>query len=85
MHLACIDRLLREGVLQLHRHDPNRTLRRRLRATSLSEDLKSVFLLLLERLERRWFRDRTAEGSDRELYEGWRNLHDRLESLGSVP
>jgi len=82
MHLACIDRLLREGVLQLHRHDPNRTLRKRLKAASLSEDLKAVFLSLLERMERRWFRDHMADASDRELYDEWRMLHDRLGSTG---
>ncbi|HME69260.1 MAG TPA: hypothetical protein VKM54_05260 [Myxococcota bacterium] len=84
MHLACIDRLLREGVLELHRHDPNRTLRKRLKATSMSEDLKAVFVSLLERLERRWFRDHTADPSDRELYDEWRNLHERIESVGHV-
>lgn len=84
MHLACIDQLLREGVLELRRHDPNRTLRKRLQATAMSEDLKAAFLALLGRLERRWFRDRTADPSDRELYDAWRNLHDRLESTGRV-
>jgi hypothetical protein len=82
MHLACIDRLLREGVLQLHRHDPNRTLRKRLTASSMSEDLKAVFLSLLERMERRWFRDHISDPSDRELYDEWRILHNRLGSPG---
>lgn len=84
MHLACIDRLLRAGVLELHRHDPNRTLCKRLKATSMSEDLKAVFVSLLERLERRWFRDHSADASDRELYAEWRNLHERIESAGHV-
>jgi len=84
MHLACIDRLLRDGVLELHRHDPNRTLRKRLRATSIREDLKITFISLLERLERRWFRDRTGVPSDRELYAEWRNLHERIGSAGHV-
>jgi hypothetical protein len=84
MHLACIDRLLREGVLELYRHDPNRTLRKRLRATSMSEDLKTAFISLLERLERRWFRDHAEDPSDRELYDEWRNLHERIESEGHV-
>ena len=84
MHLACIDQLLRTGILELHRHDPNRTLRKRLRATSMSDDSKAVFLSLLERLERRWFRDHTADASDRELYDEWRNLHDRIGSAGHV-
>ncbi|GEM_PF-3252550 len=84
MHLACIDRLLREGVFELHRHDPNRTLRRRLKATSMREDLKTAFISLLERLERRWFRDHTEDPSDRELYDEWRDLHERIESAGPV-
>jgi hypothetical protein len=85
MHLACIDRLLREGVLELYRYDPNRTLRKRLKATSMSEDLKTAFLSLLERLERRWFRDRSEDPSDRELYTEWRKLHERIESAGHLP
>jgi len=85
MHLACIDRLLREGVLQLHRHDPNRTLRKRLRASSIREDLKAVFLSLLERMETRWFRDHMADVSDRELYDEWRILHDQLGLLERTP
>ncbi|HKE13060.1 MAG TPA: hypothetical protein VKE73_15955 [Myxococcota bacterium] len=84
MQLACIDRLLRGGLLELHRHDPNRTLRKRLVATALSEDLKATFVSLLERFERRWFRDQTTDASDRVLYEEWRSLHERIASAAQV-
>ncbi len=85
MHLACIDRLLREGILELHRHDPNRTLRKRIRATSMGEELKAAFLSGLERLERRWFRDHTVSTSDRELYDEWRSIYERIESAAQLP
>ncbi len=84
MQLACIDTLLREGILELHRHDPNRTLRKRLVASAMSEELKATFVSLLERLERRWFRDQAADASDRDLYEAWRNLHQRIASAAQV-
>jgi hypothetical protein len=84
MQLACIDRLLRGGILELHRHDPNRTLRRRLAATAMSGELKAAFVSLLERFERRWFRDQTGDASDRVLYEEWRSLHDRIASAAQV-
>jgi hypothetical protein len=84
MQLACIDRLLREGILELHRHDPNRTLRRRLIATAMSEELKATFVSLLARFERRWFRDQRTDASDRDLYEEWRSLHERIASAAQV-
>jgi hypothetical protein len=83
MQLACIDRLLRDGILELHRHDPNRTLRRRLASTAMSEDLKARFVGLLGRLERRWFRDPRPDASDRNLYEEWRSLHERIAAAGN--
>ena len=39
------------------------------------------FLSLLDRLERRWFRDGSA---DPDLYESWRSLHARLSALPEV-
>jgi hypothetical protein len=78
MHLACIERLLRSGALELRRHEANRTLRRRLAAAALAPAQRGEFLRLLDALEARWFRDPTPRAPDAELFEGWRALHRRL-------
>jgi len=75
VQLAALDLLLRARVLELGRSDPNRTLRRRLREAALPEVECGDLLALIDRLEERWFRDRSE---DRELYDRWRALHTRL-------
>jgi hypothetical protein len=78
MHLACLAVLLGAGALELRRHDPNRTLRRRIARAAIPEGARRDFLALLGRLERRWFRDRSPADDDRELFDAWRSLHARL-------
>ena len=75
--LAALQLLLRGEWLTLERSDPNRTLRRRLLESPLPDAERSDFLVLLDRLESRWFRDRVE---DRDLYGAWRGLHSRLAS-----
>lgn len=79
MELACIELLLRAGALDLRRHHPNRVLRGRIASSPLlcAAD-RSLFLDLLDRLETRWFRDRSVEVSHDSLYEQWCALHGRL-------
>lgn len=79
--LASLEILLRREWISLARSDPNRTLRRRLEHGSLPEPERAEFLSLLDRLESRWFRDRSE---DRNLYGAWRGLHSRLDSLSVV-
>jgi len=79
LQLACLASLLSGGALELERHEPNRTLRARLLgARALPEAERREFLDLLDRLEARWFRDRSPEPGDRELFAAWRGLHRRL-------
>ena len=78
MHLACIERLLRRGALELRRHEANPTLRRRLTSAPLGPGQRQEFLRLLDALEARWFRDPTPEPRDGALFESWRALHQRL-------
>lgn len=79
MELACIELLLRGGALELRRHQPNRVLRGRIASSPfLSSADRSLFLELLDRLETRWFRDRSAEVPHDALYEQWCGLHGRL-------
>jgi hypothetical protein len=75
VQLAALDLLLRTRMLELGRSDPNRTLRRRLRDAALPEAERGDMIALIDRLEQRWFRDRSE---DRELYDRWRLLHARL-------
>ena len=78
MHLASLAVLLGAGALELRRHDPNRTLRRRLASAPIPEPLRRDFLALLGRLERRWFRDRSPAAEDPALFAAWQALHGRL-------
>lgn len=78
MHLACIERLLRVGALELRRHEANPTLRQRLASAALGSGQRQEFLRLLDALEARWFRDPTPDAQDGALFEGWRALHRRL-------
>jgi len=84
MHLACIERLLRSGTLELRRHEANPTLRQRLAAAPLAPAQRGEFLRLLDALEARWFRDPTPRVRDAELFEGWRALHRRLGEAGAA-
>ncbi len=76
--VASLQLLLRKRWLELERSEPNRTLRRRLAETSLSDALRDRFVGLLDRLEGRWFRDRVE---DRDLYTDWRVLHAEIAAL----
>jgi hypothetical protein len=78
LHLACIERLVERGVLELRRHDPNATLRERLSGASVADGERGEFLRLLGWLEARWFRDRAPDARDAELFSAWRLLHARL-------
>ena len=78
MQLAVIDLLLRRRALELSRSDPNRTLRLRLQTAALPKGERGELLVLLDRLEKQWFRDRAE---DRDLYDAWRRLHERLQML----
>jgi len=78
MHLACVERLVQRGVVELRRHDPNRTLRVKLASASLGGAPRAEFLRLLDWLEERWFRDPTPDPRDAELLGAWRELHARL-------
>lgn len=82
LQLGVIDRLLRARLLDLSRSDPNSVLRQRLRKVALPEAQQRELLALIDRFERRWFRDR---GEDAGLYESWRALHQQLDGvLGSA-
>jgi hypothetical protein len=83
LHLACIQRLVERGVLELRRHDPNATLRQRLAGAPLAPVERGEFLQLLDWLEGRWFRDRATDARDAELFSAWRTLHARL--MAGVP
>lgn len=78
LELAALELLLERRWLELGPSEPNRTLRRRLRASRLPGSLGDEFVRLLDRLEEHWFRDRRGE---HELYEAWQRLHDRLSAL----
>src|SRR5437867_4549344 len=58
VQLAALDLLLRARVLELGRSDPNRTLRRRLRAGALPETDRGDRLALIDSPEQRWCRER---------------------------
>lgn len=75
VHLAVLAVLLEERGLQLERGEPNRVLRRRLPQARLAEEDRRELVVLLDRLEARWFRDRTEEP---DLYAAWRALYVRL-------
>jgi hypothetical protein len=82
VELATLALLLEERVIELARSEPNRVLRRRLRAAPLPAAERRQLLGLLDRLESGLFRDRLE---DPELYAGWRALHRRVASLPGAP
>lgn len=75
LQLAVLEILLRGRVVELARSEPNRVLRRRLAAAPLADAERRDLVALLDRYERRWFRDREEDAG---LFEGWRALHRRL-------
>jgi hypothetical protein len=81
LHLASLELLLRDGMIELARHEPNSTLCERIARSALSPDLRSDLIHSLDALQARWFRDRRA---DSELYESWRALHARLTQAGNA-
>jgi len=82
VHLAVLALLLEERGLQLERGEPNRILRRRLQGARIAEADRRELLVLLDRLEARWFRDRA---DDPGLYDAWRALHTRVAALPPTP
>jgi hypothetical protein len=66
--------------LELARSDPNRTLRQRVASSSLPERERNKLITLVDRLEALWF-DEPRE--DRELFEEWLALDERLSRVGS--
>ena len=75
LQLAVLQLLLHARVLELARSDANPVLKRRLDAAPLAETERRDLLVLIDRLERSWFRDRRE---DPQLYAAWRTLHARL-------
>jgi hypothetical protein len=80
-HLASLELLLRDGALELARHEPNSKLRERLARSALPPDLRSELIRSLDSLQARWFRERRG---GRDLYEAWRALHARLAQTQSL-
>jgi hypothetical protein len=78
LQLGTIDVLVRAGVLDLSRYEPNRVLRRRLDRADLPAADRVEIVALLGRFERAWFRDRTDDPS---LYDAWRDMHRRVTLL----
>ena len=75
LQLACLARLVRQRRLVLSRFEPNRVLRRRVAEAALPEAQRRTLVALVDRLERGWFRDRTADAA---LYGDWRALYAAL-------
>jgi hypothetical protein len=76
--LATLALLIEVDWLELARSDPNRTLRRRIAESVLPEAERRQLTALVDRLESLWF-DEPRE--DRELFEAWMALDDRISSL----
>ena len=72
---ATLELLLQERVIELARSEPNRVLRRRLGEAPLPEGQRRELVGLIDRLERRLFRDRTEDPG---LYASWQVLYRRL-------
>lgn len=78
LQLSCLELLVERRWIELHRHEANTTLRRRLRASALPEPERRGLLGLLDRLETAWFRDRLGDAA---LYRDWLTLHARVAAL----
>lgn len=75
VQLASLALLIETERLNLGRADPNRTLRRRVEASTLPETERRKLIELVDRLESLWF-DEPRE--DRELFDEWIALDARL-------
>jgi len=75
LQLACLELLVRSGVVSLARHDGNAALRRRLRGSSLPVPLREELIRGIDQLERSWFRDRAPSA---DLYSVWQHIHAGL-------
>ena len=80
VQLATLAMLIKFDWLELARSDPNRTLRQRVASSSLPERERNKLITLVDRLEALWF-DEPRE--DRELFEEWLALDERLSRVGS--
>ncbi len=75
VQLATLALLIETDWLELARSDPNRTLRRRVSASSLPERERRQLIALVDRLESLWF-DQPRE--DRQLFDEWLALDERM-------
>jgi len=75
LQLACLELLVRSGIVSLARHDGNAALRRRLRDSPLPAALREELIGGIDQLERSWFRDRAPSP---DLYTIWRQIHASL-------
>jgi hypothetical protein len=75
VQLATLAMLIEFDWLELARSDPNRTLRQRVANSSLPERERAKLIALVDRLEALWFDE---PRDDRELFEEWLALDDRL-------
>lgn len=78
--LAVLDLLVTRRVIRLERSEANLVLRERLRRSALPDNDRRTCLVLLDRLERAWFRDRAAS---RDLYADWCALHEKLSTVAA--
>ncbi|MBW2498223.1 MAG: hypothetical protein JRF61_13180 [Deltaproteobacteria bacterium] len=78
LQLGALSLLVEFDWLELARSDPNPTLRRHIARSALPERERHQLVQLVDRLESLWF---DARREDRELYEAWRSLDERLVSL----
>jgi hypothetical protein len=74
--LAALAHAARARVLELRPHDGNRTVCRKLRASTLPPALKQQLIELIERTEASWF---GARENGPELYAAWLDAYDRLQ------
>ena len=80
MQLATLALLIEFDWLELARSDPNRTLRERIRASSLPGRERDQLIDLVDRLEALWF-DEPRE--DRSLFEAWLALDARIVAIAT--
>lgn len=75
VQLATLALLIETDWLELARSDPNRTLRDRVRASSLPKPEARRLIELVDRLETLWFKE---PREDRALFEDWLSLGERI-------
>jgi hypothetical protein len=78
VQLATLAMLIEFDWLELARSDPNRTLRDRVKASSLPERERRQLITLVDRLEALWFNE---PADDRGLFEDWIRLDERLTAI----